>query len=90
MKASFFKRFICLAPLGLCCCTWPFCSCGELGYSLGAVRRLLIVVASLVEHVDSRACGLSSCGAQACLLRGVWDLLGPGVAPMLPALAGEL
>ena len=33
------------------------------GYSLAAVHRLLIVMASLVEH-SSRACGLSSCGSQ--------------------------
>ena len=60
------------------------------GYSLGAVRRLLFEVASLVvEHVDSRACGLSSCGTQACLLQGMWDLPGPGIAPVFPALAGE-
>ena len=34
------------------------------------------------------ACGLSSCGAQAQLLRGMWDLPGPGLEPMSPALAG--
>ena len=60
------------------------------GCSLVAVRRLLIVVAPLVgEHVDSRACGLSSCGTQACLFQGMWDLPGPGIAPVFPALAGE-
>ena len=32
--------------------------------------------------------GLSSCGAQAFLLCGMWDLLGPGLDPMSPALAG--
>ena len=31
---------------------------------------------------------LSSCGAQAYLLRGMWDLLGPGLEPVSPALAG--
>ena len=34
------------------------------------------------------ALGLSSCGAQALLLRGMWDLPGPGLEPMSPALAG--
>ena len=34
------------------------------------------------------ACGLSSCGAWAQLLRGMWDLRGPGLQPMSPALAG--
>ena len=31
---------------------------------------------------------LSSCGAQAELLRGMWDLPGPGIEPVSPALAG--
>ena len=30
---------------------------------------------------------LSSCGARASLLRGMWDLPGPGLEPMSPALA---
>ena len=34
--------------------------------------------------------GLSSCGAQALLLRGMWDLLGPGIELASPALAGRL
>ena len=33
-------------------------------------------------------CRLSSCGAQASLLRGMWDLPGPGFEPVCPALAG--
>ena len=31
---------------------------------------------------------LSSCGARAQLLRGMWDLPGPGFEPVSPALAG--
>ena len=31
--------------------------------------------------------GLSSCGAWAQLLRGMWDLLRPGLEPVSPALA---
>ena len=34
--------------------------------------------------------GLSSCGTQAQLLRGMWDPPGPGLEPMSPALAGGL
>ena len=47
-----FKIFIYLflAALGLCCCTRAFSSCGEQGLLFVAVRRLLIVVASLVEE----------------------------------------
>ena len=34
--------------------------------------------------------GLSSCGARAELLRGMWDLPGPGLKPVSTALAGGL
>ena len=33
---------------------------------------------------------LSSCGARAQLLRGIWDFPGPGIKPVSPALAGRL
>ena len=32
--------------------------------------------------------GLSSCGSRAQLLHGTWGLLGPGLKPVSPALAG--
>ena len=34
--------------------------------------------------------GFSSCGTQAESLHGMWDLQGPGIEPMSPALAGRL
>ena len=34
------------------------------------------------------ACRLSSCGTRAQLLHGMWDLPGPGLEPVSPALAG--
>ena len=43
--------YLFLAALGLHCCTWAFSSCGEQVLLFVVVRRLLIVVASLVaEH----------------------------------------
>ena len=33
--------------LGLRCCAWAFCSCGEQGLHFVALRGLLIAVASL-------------------------------------------
>ena len=43
--------YLFLAVLGLHCCVRAFSSCGEQGLLFMAVRRLLIVVASLVaEH----------------------------------------
>ena len=45
--------------------------------------------------MGSSSCGsralerrLSSCGAWALLLRSMWDLPGPGLEPVCPALAG--
>ena len=66
--------------------------------SLVAVRGLLIAVLSLaVEHKlqGTRASvvaarGLSSCGARAYLLSGLWNLRRPGIKPMSPARAGGL
>ena len=49
----FFNELIYLfwAALGLRCCAWAFSGCGERGLLFGAVRGLLIAVASLVaEH----------------------------------------
>ena len=47
-----------MAVLGLRCRAWAFSSCGERGLLFVAVRRLLIVVASLAaEH------GLKSAGS---------------------------
>ena len=46
-----YSFFFFLAVLGLHCCARAFSSCGEQGLLFVAVRRLLIVVASLVvEH----------------------------------------
>ena len=43
--------YLFLAASGLHCCAWAFCSCDEWGLLFVVVRRLLIVVASLVaEH----------------------------------------
>ena len=38
--------------------------------------------------LQALACRLSSCGTRAQLLRGMWDLPGPGLQPVSPALAG--
>ena len=47
----FFIFLLFLAALGLRCCMQAFSSCGERGLLFVVVRRLLIVVASLVaEH----------------------------------------
>ena len=50
-----------------------------------------VVVAHGLSSCGSRPleCRLSSCGAQAWLLRGMWDLPGQGLESMSPALAGR-
>ena len=57
--------------------------------------RALGPAASAVEARGPRSCGsralehgLDSCGAQAELLCGIWGLLGSGIEPVFPALAG--
>ena len=62
-------------------------------FSCGA--RVLGTRASVVAR-ELSSCGsqalerrLSSCGARALLLCGMWDLLGPGLEPVSPALAGR-
>ena len=57
--------------------------------------RALAARASVVAARGLSSCGswalerrLSSCGAQAQLLRDMWDLPGPGLEPVSPALAG--
>ena len=82
------------------CYAQAFSSCGEQGLLFVGLRGLLVAVASLVaEHglqahglssCGSQAleCRLSSCGARAQLLCGMWDLPRPGLEPVSPALAG--
>ena len=86
-----FYLFLFLAALGLRFCAWAFSSCGEQGLLFFVVCGLLIAVASRggAQALGARASvvvahGFSSC-AQALLLRGMWDLPGPGLKP---ALAG--
>ena len=53
--------------------------------------RASVVVAHGLSSCGLQALerGLSSCGAQATLLCGMWDLPGPGIEPVSPALAGR-
>ena len=66
--------------------------CG--GFSCCGARALgvwaSVVVACGLSSCGSRALEhrLGSCGTRAQLLRGIWDLPGPGMEPVSPALAG--
>ena len=72
-----------LAVRGLRCCMLVFSSCSEQQLLSSCMWELLIVVASLVANY-----GLSSCGTQAYLPRGMWNFPGSGIKPVFPALAG--
>ena len=50
-----------------------------------------VVVARGLRSCVSRALklGLSSCGTRGYLLLGMWNLLGPGIEPVSPALTGR-
>ena len=43
---------------------------------------------SLLQCTGTRAVGFRSCGSWAWMLHGMWDLPGPGIEPVPPALAG--
>ena len=64
---------------GFSCCR--ACALGTWA-SVVVVRGLSSCGSQAPEH------RLSSCGARAELLCGIWDLPGPGLEPMSPALAG--
>ena len=84
----FIYLFIFLAVLGLRFCARGFSSCGKQGPLFIAVRRPFTVAASLVVEHRLQTRKLSSCGSRAQLLRGMWDLPGPGLEPVFPASAG--
>ena len=78
-----------LAVLGLRFCARAFSSCGKRGPLYIAVRGPLTIAASLVAEHRIQTRRLSSCGSQAQLLHGMWDLPRPGLELVSPALAGR-
>ena len=74
------------------CCSAQASHCG--GFSCCRARALGVRTSVVVAHGLS-SCGsralerrLSSCGTRAQLLCSMWNLPGPGLEPMSPALAG--
>ena len=91
---NFWLRWVFVAAHGLSLavvsgdCSSLWC----MGFSL---RWLLLLWSTGSRCAGFSSCGsralehrLSSCGARAWLLRGMWDLPGPGLEPVSPALAG--
>ena len=99
---GFFKYlfiYLVLAVLGLRCCAQAFSSCSAWASHCGGFSccgaQTLGAQSSVVVACGLSSCGsqalehrLSSCGSQAQLLRGMWDLPGPEIEPVSPALAG--
>ena len=88
-RANFLKMYLFLVSLGLYCCTQAFSSCGKRRLLFVAVQGVLIAVASLFQSSGWRAQRLSSCGARASSLHGMWDFPGPGTESVSPVLQGE-
>ena len=87
----FFNLFyLFLAALGLRFCARAFSSCGKRGPLFITARVPLTIAASPVAEHRLQMRGLSNCGSQAQLLRGMWDPPRPGLEPVSPALAGGL
>ena len=97
----FWLRWVFFAArrLSLVAASWGYSSLRCASFSL---RWLLLLRSTGSRCVDFSSCGtwtrncglralerrFSSCGAQAWLLHGMWDLPGPGLEPVSPALAG--
>ena len=87
-----------MTVLSLRFCARAFSSCGKRGPLFIAVRGPLFIAvrgpltiaASLAAEHRLQTRRLSNCGSRAQLLRGMWDLPGPGLEPASPALAGRL
>ena len=78
-----------MAVLCLRFCARAFSSRGKGGPLFIAVRGPLTIEASPVAEYRLQMRRLSNCGSRAQPLRGMWDLPGPGVEPLSPALAGR-
>ena len=59
------------------------------GHSSLRCADLFTIAASLVAEHRLQTRRLSNCGSRAQLLRSMWDLPGPGLEPVSPALAGR-
>ena len=84
-----FKNYLLLAQRGLHCCAQAFCSCSKWGLIWFWCAGFSLWWLPLLRSMDSRCAGFSSCGTQVELPHGMWDLHGPGIKPMFPALAGR-
>ena len=76
--------------LGLRFCARAFSNCGKRGPCFVVVRGPLTIVASLAAEHRLQTRRLSSCGAQASLLHGIWDPPRPGLEPVSPCISRQI
>ena len=93
-KLYFFLYF--LTMRGLRCRTGFSLVAASVDCSLVVVCRLLLLRSTGSRAHGFSSCGLralehrlDSCGVRASSLRGIWDLPGPGIEPVSPALQGD-
>ena len=88
-KIYFIYFWLCWVSVALCRLSLVAANGGFSLWSTGLGVRASVVVACGLSSCGSWAlgCRLSS-GTRAQLLRDMWDLPGPGLEPMSPALAG--
>ena len=96
-KLASFLPFFHYGYAGFCCCTRAFSSEVSGGCSLSQCTGFSLQWLPLMQSTGSGCTGFgscstrgSSCGTRAQLLRGMWNLPGPGIEPVSPALAGGL
>ena len=70
------------------CLRWVFIAASR-GYSSLQCAGFSLQWLLLLWSTGPRSAGFSSCGAQAWLLRGMWNLPGPGLEPVSPTMAGR-
>ena len=89
-KINLFLNFFIFGCVGSSLLRMGFLQLQQLLLLWALGTRASLVVAHGLSSCGSQALEhrLSSCGAQAQLLRGMWDLPGPGLEPVSPALAG--
>ena len=93
----FFKKFIQLIYFFIFFCIGSLLLCtGFLQLRCFSLRWLLLLWSTGSRCTGFSICGsqvlerrLSSCGSWAQLLHSMWDLPGPGLEPVSPALAGK-
>ena len=78
-----------MTVLSLRFCARAFSSCGKRGPLFIAVRRPLIIGASLVAEHKLQTRRLSNCGSWAQLLCSMWDLPRPGLEHRVPCIGRQ-